>query len=380
MRALICADTDNPTALSPDRLAAVIQGARDLVRARFQRVRLDGHVAQYGFTRTTQSLRRRKCRRQSRQRLSLSTLSSTTSPPVARRIVPRAGRLVVDGSPFRGRGMPTVADRVSEVIACTAGRQRAGTLPCLDHARLARATLQGTPVRTARYWSISIEGDGRSDPRTRGLSMGESTVEGKVRAELARRLGGPRGSVETAAPVVIFTLVYMVTQQTRTALVAALFAGVSVYALRLLQRSETTFARHGLIGIIVAAVLVSITGQAETAFLPGLVQNAVWALALGTSLAIRWPAAGFVIGAVLDDITGWRTDSAMVKLAYRLTLILLAPIVVRLSIQVPLYLAGEVAWLGTSRIILGWPLHAATLAVAGLVLVRGKTPLPDPDR
>lgn len=204
----------------------------------------------------------------------------------------------------------------------------------------------------------------------------ERTVEGEVRTELARRLGGLRGSVETAAPLVVFTVVYVTTDQTQTAVLTALVAAVVAYGLRLLQRSETTFARQGLVGIAVAAVFVSITGEAESAFLPGLLQNGAWALLLGISLLVRWPAAGFVIGAVLHDMTGWRSNPAMLRLAYRLTLVLLAPMVIRLCVQVPLYLAGEVSWLAISRVALGWPLHAATLIVAGLVLLRGQTPLP----
>jgi hypothetical protein len=54
--------------------------------------------------------------------------------------------------------------------------------------------------------------------------------------------------------------------------------------------------------------------------------------------------------------------------------------VIRLAVQVPLYLAGEVGWLGVSRVVLGWPLYAAALAVAGVILLRGETPLhPDSD-
>lgn len=204
------------------------------------------------------------------------------------------------------------------------------------------------------------------------------TVEGEVRAELARRLGGLRGSVETAAPLVVFTAVHVTTDQTGTAVLIALVTAAAAYGLRLLQRSETTFARQGLIGMAVAAVLVSITGEAESAFLPGLLQTGAWALLLGISLVVRWPLAGFLIGAVLQDLTGWRSDPAMRRLAHRLTLVLLAPMVIRLGVQLPLYLAGEVSWLALSRVVLGWPLHAATLTVAGLMLLRGRTPLPGP--
>jgi hypothetical protein len=203
------------------------------------------------------------------------------------------------------------------------------------------------------------------------------TVEGEVRAELARRLGGLRGSVETAAPLVVFTVAYLTTDDTRTAVLSALTAAAVAYGLRLLRRSETTFALQGLVGIVVAAVFVSITGEAESAFLPGLLQSGAWALLLGVTLLVRWPAAGFVIGAILHDLTGWRCNPAMFRLANRLTVVLLAPMVIRLGVQIPLYLAGEVGWLAVSRVALGWPLQAATLAVAGLILLRGKTPLPD---
>lgn len=202
------------------------------------------------------------------------------------------------------------------------------------------------------------------------------TVEGKVRAELAHRLGGLRGSVETALPLVVFAIVYVTTDETRTAVLTALVTAVLAYGLRLVQRSTTTFVRHGLIGIVVAVAFVFITGEAENAFLPGMLQNGAWALLLGVSLVVRWPVAGFVIGAVLEDITGWRSNPAMLKLADRLTMVLLVPMIIRLGVQVPLYLAGEVTWLAISRVALGWPLHAATLAVAGLILLRGRTPLP----
>lgn len=203
------------------------------------------------------------------------------------------------------------------------------------------------------------------------------TVEGEIRAELSQRLGGLRGSLETAVPLVVFTAVYVTTDQVRTAMLVAVVTAAAAYGLRLLRRSETTFAMQGLVGIAVAAVFVSITGEAESAFLPGLLQNGAWALLLGVSLVVRWPAAGFLVGAVVRDTTGWRRNPAMLKLAYRLTLVLLAPMLIRLGVQVPLYMAGEVGWLATSRVVLGWPLHAATLAVGGLILLRGKTPLPD---
>jgi hypothetical protein len=44
-------------------------------------------------------------------------------------------------------------------------------------------------------------------------------------------------------------------------------------------------------------------------------------------------------------------------------------------VQYPLYLAGEVGWLGVSKIVLGWPLQVAALGVMVYLLARGRTPL-----
>lgn len=208
---------------------------------------------------------------------------------------------------------------------------------------------------------------------------GERTVEAEIRTKLAEGLGGPRGSFEAAFPLLVFTLVYVVTDQLRPAIMIGVGSALIPLAVRLVQRSTMRFVGNGLIGIVIAAVFATATGRAEAAFLPNIIQSAIWVLVLGGSILVRRPVAGFVIGAVLGDTSGWRDDPALVRLANRLTLVLLAPMVVRVAVQYPLYLAGEVGWLGVARIALGWPLHAAALAVAGAMLIRGRTPLPSQD-
>ena len=65
----------------------------------------------------------------------------------------------------------------------------------------------------------------------------------------------------------------------------------------------------------------------------------------------------------------------------RLTLCSSGLYAVRLAIMVPLYFAGEVAWLGVAKVALGWPLWVAAVAVMGWMLLRGETPqvVPAPD-
>lgn len=203
----------------------------------------------------------------------------------------------------------------------------------------------------------------------------ETTVEAAVRAKFASLLGGPRGGVETALPIAAFTVVYVVTDEVRSAAALGVGVALALWGLRRARRSSTHFVRQGLFGMVVAAGIALATGRAETAFLPGIIQAAVWAAVLVGSVLVRRPVAGFVIGAVLGDVTAWRTDPAIVRLGTRLTLVLAAPMLVRAAVQYPLFVAGEVGWLGATRIALGWPLHVATLAVVAAMLARGHTPL-----
>ena len=224
------------------------------------------------------------------------------------------------------------------------------------------------------------EGQGAATPSSAGGVPelgGHSfhTVETLVRARLAALLGGPRGGVELALPIALFTLVYVVLDELRPALIAGVVVAVLLYAVRLVQRSTTYFVRNGLVAIGVAALVATLTGRAEDAFLPGILQSAAWTVALAVSIAVGRPLLGYVIGGVLGDLDGWRANPAIVRLANRLTVVAMLPMVARVAVQLPLYLAGEVGWLGVSRIVLGWPLSLAAFAVGAAILARGRTPL-----
>ena len=65
----------------------------------------------------------------------------------------------------------------------------------------------------------------------------------------------------------------------------------------------------------------------------------------------------------------------MLRLCTRLTWLFVLPNLIRLAIQVPFYVAGNLAALTAAKIILGWPLALAAFAAMLWVLARGRTPL-----
>jgi len=201
------------------------------------------------------------------------------------------------------------------------------------------------------------------------------TVEELVREHLAEQLGGWRGGLEAALPTAAFAPVYVVTNDLRLSLIVGIGLAVALMGLRLAQHSETKHIRTGLFGIAIGALFAASTGRGEDVFLPNIIFNVVWSSLIGLSILVRWPLIGFVIGGVLEDPEAMKRDAGIMRLSNRLTLLLVVMGAVRAGVQVPLYLAGEVAWLGVSRVVLGWPLTAAIFAIAVAILAKGRTPL-----
>ncbi|WP_017581030.1 DUF3159 domain-containing protein [Nocardiopsis valliformis] len=217
-----------------------------------------------------------------------------------------------------------------------------------------------------------------------GPVVTEGTVEALVRTKLAEALGGKRGMVETAIPTLTFTISYIASSELRLSIMLGVGAALLLGVLRLVQRSSVQYVITSLFGIGLAAVFAMRSGNAEDAFLPGIIYNAVYAVVLSISVLVRWPAIGLMIGPFIgnkEDFTSWRSNPAVVKLASRLTWLLVLPCVIRVVVQYPLWLAASNEWantfalLGLSKVAMGWPLQVAAFAGMVWILARGRTPL-----
>ncbi|MCW2824797.1 MAG: hypothetical protein JWQ91_1714 [Aeromicrobium sp.] len=220
----------------------------------------------------------------------------------------------------------------------------------------------------------------RSDPE-RGST--QATVEQVVRAQLAKALGGRRGIVESAVPTALFTVCFLVTDEIRLSLVISIAVTAVLLLVRVLQRSTTQFVLNALFGIGIGAFFAYRASQgggsdedvARAVFTPGLIYNGVYAVVIILTILIGWPIIGFMVGSVTGDPTAWHQDRAMVRLCSQLTWILVIPCVIRVAVQLPLWLDHQIGLLGASKIALGWPLQLASFAVMGWLLSRNRTPV-----
>jgi hypothetical protein len=222
-----------------------------------------------------------------------------------------------------------------------------------------------------------------SDPGT----AAHDTVEQLVRAQLAKALGGRRGIVESAVPTALFTIGFLVSDQIKPSLIISIGATAVLLLIRVLQRSTTQFVLNALVGIGIGAFFAYRASQsggseedvARAVFTPGLIYNGAYAVVIIFTILIGWPIVGFMVGSVTGDATAWHADRAMVRLCSQLTWILALPCVIRVAVQLPLWLDHQIGALGAAKLALGWPLQVASFVLMGWLLARNRTPIePEP--
>ena len=198
--------------------------------------------------------------------------------------------------------------------------------------------------------------------------------------DVLKSAGGVQGIAESILPGLIFLIAFTVTRDLTLALIAALAVAAAFTVVRLVQRKPLTQALAGIVGVGLSAWLANSTGKAEDFYVLGFFTNLGYILAMSISIAVRWPFAGLLFGFIRNEGLDWRKHPARVK-AYRIgTWVIISVLVLRLLVQVPLYLMGEqgLAGLATTRLIMGAPLYILGMWVAWLLTRPAPAPVEEP--
>ncbi len=192
---------------------------------------------------------------------------------------------------------------------------------------------------------------------------------------LADLLGGQRGAFDASVPAVMFLVGWLVGHGSSWAAVgAAVGAGVLVAGWRFAHGHRPRAVVLGLLGVLVAAMVVLYTGRAVDFFLVQLVSNGVSGLLFLASVVVRWPLLGVMVGLALGQRTQWRRDPALLRAYGRGSVVWSGQYLLRLVAFLPLWLGGYVTALAAVRVALTWPLVAVTLAVSWWVIRRSLPP------
>lgn len=192
---------------------------------------------------------------------------------------------------------------------------------------------------------------------------------------LARALGGWAGVIDSGLPFLVFTIVYLATDRNlQVAIYAALGTAAILALLRLARKQSLRQVLAGLLGIAIAAFIARRTGNADNFFLPGILTNAAYTAACLVSILVKRPLLGYVLETMRGNDMSWVKDKKQHKLFSTITWLWTLMFGIRVAIMLPLYFLGQTAALGTSKILLGYPLFALAIFLTYRLLTENKLP------
>jgi hypothetical protein len=180
---------------------------------------------------------------------------------------------------------------------------------------------------------------------------------------LLDHMGGPMGFVYSTVPVVVFVAANAFLSLTAAITVASAVA-LALTGYRLLRRERFSTAVGGLLGVLVAAGIVALTGSAKDFFVIG-----IWAYLAGFvvtlgSVLVRRPATGVVWNLLHGGTHAWRADREVLRAHDVATLVAAVVFGARFGVQQLLYDSNATGWLALARIAMGTPLTVAGALVA----------------
>ena len=192
--------------------------------------------------------------------------------------------------------------------------------------------------------------------------LGLQDVNGEInisRQSVTAALGGGFGIIESILPSLAFVTTLSLTSQLLLAVVISASLSAVFLLIQIIRRKPITQAIAGAIGIAISAFLpLREGGKAADYFLQGFFTNGAYLTVLVTSLLVRWPLVGVLVGLLLGKGGSWRRNKSQVRRFQAATLIWVALFSSRLIVQVPLYFANQTEALGLMRVFMGVPLYA----------------------
>ena len=200
-------------------------------------------------------------------------------------------------------------------------------------------------------------------------------VDGK---SLLASIGGVQGLIENALPSFLYVLVFVIWKSIPIALwsVGIVIAALSVR--HIFKRKPLIQLVGSFAGLGLAIWLTTRPGgQAKDYFIQGLITNVVYGSVFLLSVIVRWPIIGILVGIFTGQGTRWRADRRKVKFFDIVTMLWVGLFAIRLAVEVPLYLVGDIVMLGFMKLVLGLPFYLTMIWISWLLLRRVIQPAQD---
>jgi len=203
--------------------------------------------------------------------------------------------------------------------------------------------------------------------------------EPAAKPALVDALGGKRGLVDSGLPAVAFVLVNSVVQAfadrdtaLNAAIVSAIAIGVGVIVLRLVRKESLQQAISGFLGLAIAVFFARRSGEARGFFLPGIFINIAYGLVFLGSALIGRPVVGAIYAAVDGLDKRWRNDPRLRRIFALASVGWALVFASRAVVQGVLYAMDRPGLLAAAKLLMGWPLTIAAVALTVAYVKRAR--------
>jgi len=188
------------------------------------------------------------------------------------------------------------------------------------------------------------------------------------RDKVINALGGKKGLIDSGVPAVVFLIVFNVTKEVNTAIVAALSLSMVLAIVRLIMKDTIQHSVSGVIGVLICAYFANRSGNATDFYIPKLLTNLGYGTVYLIANLVGWPILGLVLGPLLGENLTWRKNPARKKMYIKASWIWVAMFFSRIAVQYPIYKSGNVNLLGTVNLAMGYPLFFAAAYFTWMVI------------
>jgi hypothetical protein len=188
------------------------------------------------------------------------------------------------------------------------------------------------------------------------------------RDKVLAAFGGKKGLIDSGVPSIVFLIVFNVSDELRTALLASLIVSATLTIIRLARRDTLQHAISGFIGSLICAWFANRTGNASDLYIPKLLTNLAYGSAYLIANLAGWPLLGLLLGPILGENLLWRHNPERKRAYIRASWLWVGLFFTRIAVQYPIYRSGNVNLLGTVNLAMGYPLFIATAYGSWMIL------------
>ncbi|MCS4484431.1 DUF3159 domain-containing protein [Gleimia sp. 6138-11-ORH1] len=211
-------------------------------------------------------------------------------------------------------------------------------------------------------------------------SLDQSALVNQLNTEnfdMWQTVGGVRGLLESTLPGLVFVVLFAIYTNLQIPLLGAGIIALGFAGFRLVTKGSLSYALSGIFGVGIGVLWAWLSGRGENFFSLGLITGSIYGAVIITANLIGYPVAAMLLSPAWGLPWKWWKNrqvisekrlAPLVKASLIVSWLWAGLFILRVGLQLPFWLSGNVAVLGILKLILGIPPFVLCVWLSWLLL------------